>query len=109
MRHRRPIIGSPMKARICRKSLLDKNTGGGGRTLTSLRTLDFESSASAIPPLRRVGILEFTSHLLRVNPLAKIRPGRPPVLPYLNEKTSRFEWGDGGPPDFLPGFCIPTN
>ena len=30
------------------------STGGGGRTLTPLRALDFESSASAIPPLRRV-------------------------------------------------------
>ena len=30
------------------------DTGGGSRTHTSLRTMDFESIASAIPPLRHL-------------------------------------------------------
>lgn len=41
----RPVAVSP-----CRAS----STGGGDRTLTPLRALDFESSASAIPPLRQM-------------------------------------------------------
>jgi hypothetical protein len=50
-----------------------KNTEGGTRTHTPLRALDFESSASAIPPLRHgseivlMGNYEFTASVAVVN------------------------------------------
>lgn len=42
-----------MDVNSARKTMFENySTEGGTRTHTPLRTLDFESSASAIPPLR---------------------------------------------------------
>ena len=41
------------------KYWLESGAGGGSRTHTALRPTDFESAASAIPPLRRANILGY--------------------------------------------------
>src|ERR1700687_2432492 len=65
--------------------------GGGSRTHTALRPTDFESAASAIPPLRRV--LDSTRH---APPAKALRGGRSVSKLRITRRRRRFH-ARGGP------------